>query len=368
MEQKTGNIKHQHRFKSIDALRGIAALLVMILHISHAFLVAPRIKATGHGIEDFFDIIDFGRIGITIFFIISGFVICKSFNDKQRELKGFLIKRFFRLFPLFWFSVLASAIFMWIIPGKSFSISMLLANITMLPAFLGEEFMIGLYWSLETELIFYVLASILYFFGVLKKPVVLIGLTIMLYGLVAIFQFMPNLSPALPHWKATPYHLGLMLMGVSLRYAFDAKSQDNYQKGPLSLGQWSYLHILILCAVPAAILILNVAIGFGDNLLQDSYAYLLGIIIFLIGQSLLKSSPSWLVHLGTISYSLYLLHPVVFIVIKRFVAKTSAMHGWHISIYIIICCLITILVSHWTYKLIEKPANIVGRKLASKIA
>jgi len=349
------------RFKSIDALRGIAALLVLLLHVSQVFLQSKKIAATGLGMLDFIKVIDLGRIGITIFFIISGFVICKSFNSKEKELKSFVIKRFFRLYPLFWFSLIVGAFVLWPIGKQHLDLGILAGNATMIPAFFGQPFVIGLYWTLETELLFYILMSALYFFGVLRNSSVILGLTLLCYAALVIFMFVPATQPSLPHWMATPYHLSLMLLGVSMRYAFDEREDE----ARLSRRRIATLHLLLLLAIPFYIIASYLLRGIDANL-PDAIAYLIGISIFVIGLKALRSAPSYLVYLGTISYSIYLLHPIVFTLVRKAVLQVPALYGLHISFYLTICTVLTIIFSALTYKLIEAPANAIGKKLAQR--
>ncbi len=349
------------RFKSIDALRGIAALLVLLLHVSQVFLQSKKIAATGVGMLDFIKVIDLGRIGITIFFIISGFVICKSFNSKEKELKSFVIKRFFRLYPLFWFSLIVGAFVLWPIGKQHLDLGILAGNATMIPAFLGQPFVIGLYWTLETELLFYILMSALYFFGVLRNSTVILGLTLLCYAALVIFMFVPAIQPSLPHWMATPYHLSLMLLGVSMRYAFEEREDE----ARLSRRRIATLHLLLLLAIPFYIIASYLLRGIDANL-PDAIAYLIGISIFVIGLKALRSAPSYLVYLGTISYSIYLLHPIVFTLVRKAVLQVPALYGLHISFYLAICTVLTIIFSALTYKFIEAPANAIGKKLAQK--
>lgn len=348
------------RYAAIDALRGLAALLVVVIHVSIIFLNKASLEISGHGIKDFFLNFDLGRIGITIFFIISGFVICKSFNRKKKELKSFVLKRFFRLYPLFWLSVLLSWLFIWRPNPGSLTPNTLLANLTMLPAFLGQEFMIGLYWSLETELIFYVLAAILYAIGWLRKPLVLVGLTLLMYALSYLFITAPGFQPSLPHWTATPYHLALMLFGVTMRYAYEGeKSQSKF-----SHTTWVKIQLGLLLLIPLYITAEFLLTG-NSTYVTDAYAYLTGITLFLLGLKFLKRAPGWMVHIGVVSYSIYLLHPIVFALLLKLTIKYSVLQGYHISVYIIVNILMSIALASLTYKLVEEPFNNLGRKLSA---
>ena len=165
-----------NRFAHIDALRGIAALLVIWLHVSEVFFnLSPEILKKGTALYDFARSIDLGRIGVVIFFSISGFVICKSLNGNAIEgSKKFIIRRFFRLYPAFWVSIALGLFSMWWLFDKPFGFNIIAANITMLPDLLGQEQIIGLYWTLETELAFYFLCWILFINRNINNPLVLI--------------------------------------------------------------------------------------------------------------------------------------------------------------------------------------------------
>jgi peptidoglycan/LPS O-acetylase OafA/YrhL len=62
------------RLRHIDALRGIAALLVLWRHVADAFVdIGPNVG--GRWIAQWADMVDVGRIGVVAFFLISGYVI-----------------------------------------------------------------------------------------------------------------------------------------------------------------------------------------------------------------------------------------------------------------------------------------------------
>ena len=60
-------------------------MLVLWLHSAEYFYRQPAMKAIGDGGVAFFKYLDIGRLGIAIFFIISGFVICRSLIGKHMK-------------------------------------------------------------------------------------------------------------------------------------------------------------------------------------------------------------------------------------------------------------------------------------------
>ena len=143
------------RLGYIDAQRGIAALLVLWLHATEVFMQLPE-APSGAWLFDFAWAIDTGRVGVVLFFAISGFVIPSSLGAQtnqtiQQTLKAFLIHRFFRLYPVYWVSVLASGIFGFYVLTP-FSWQTVLLNLTMIQSLLGAPDIMGLYWTLRIAL------------------------------------------------------------------------------------------------------------------------------------------------------------------------------------------------------------------------
>ena len=157
------------RLRELDLLRFIAAATVMIYH----FTGVP----TGAWGQDarvlFHEISDFTREGllaVELFFMISGFVILMSVWG--RRVGDFAVSRITRLFPAYWFGVtLGLVIFLatGIHAGTTGELGVVrsyLPNLTMLQDGWHVPKIEVLYWTLWTELHFYVLVAILVAFGV----------------------------------------------------------------------------------------------------------------------------------------------------------------------------------------------------------
>jgi len=76
------------RSDEIQVLRGIAILLVLIVHWS-----------LGTQIFQWIGLINPGWIGVELFFVISGFVVIRSFERSDFDLGRFVAARTFRLYP-----------------------------------------------------------------------------------------------------------------------------------------------------------------------------------------------------------------------------------------------------------------------------
>jgi len=205
---------NEYRYKQIDSLRGIAALLVIWLHVSELYInLSPQVKIAGSFFYDFPWHINTGLIGVNIFFAISGFVLLKSIKGPKRAAtKLFFTRRFFRLYPAFWLSVLLGYYVMSLM-GKHFSAGEIIANLTMLPQLLHHKVILGLYWTLQIEIIFYFIAWLMFIFDKLHNPLHLFlssifFLTIYITSKILIYFNVQQIESMI-----TPFCLAIMFWG-----------------------------------------------------------------------------------------------------------------------------------------------------------
>ncbi|MHC1550445.1 acyltransferase family protein [Phyllobacterium sp. K27] len=152
-----GKAMNAQRYDTLDALRGIAALIVVGFHLSQ-FGMIPAIVPRGYLAVDFF-------------FVLSGFVVAHAYEKDLRthlSLRSFIIKRIIRLYPLAFLGAgmgLTVLLLKWMFfPEKVETLGILLAsgmlNLAMVPSFLGATVAShdlfpgnGPLWSLFFELL-----------------------------------------------------------------------------------------------------------------------------------------------------------------------------------------------------------------------
>ncbi|KAF4407657.1 MULTISPECIES: acyltransferase [Streptomyces] len=150
------------RLRALDGLRLVAALMVAVYHyggrdgdIGTAWGTSPAEQFPTA--SQYFS---YGNLGVQIFFVISGFVICMS--GWGRPLRSFFASRVSRLFPAYWVAV-ALVTLVFALPWVAFdavSPSHALVNMTMLQMPLGAERVLGVCWTLWVELRFYALFAL----------------------------------------------------------------------------------------------------------------------------------------------------------------------------------------------------------------
>jgi exopolysaccharide production protein ExoZ len=142
---------------SIQALRGIAAFLVVVAHsIEHG---------PGHASNS---IILTGRFGVEIFFVISGLVVLIAAGPTSFSPRKFLIRRLWRVAPLYWLTTFMVAGIAIIMPrmllSTSFEPTYLLRSLvfipTPVPGSLDWRPLFKLGWTLNYEVFFYIVVAL----------------------------------------------------------------------------------------------------------------------------------------------------------------------------------------------------------------
>ncbi|MBC7272543.1 MAG: acyltransferase [Streptomyces sp.] len=150
------------RLRALDGLRLLAALMVALYHyggrggdITVAWGSSPKVQfPTLHSV------FAYGPLGVHIFFVISGFVICMS--GWGRSLRSFFASRAARLMPAYWVAVvLVTGVFA--LPAVVYDAvtpSEALLNLTLLQEPLGAHRVLGVDWTLWVEVRFYALFAL----------------------------------------------------------------------------------------------------------------------------------------------------------------------------------------------------------------
>lgn len=356
------------RLHQIDALRGLAALLVIVAHASSSF--ASYALASGHSdlLYTLSQCIDTGRIGVMIFFIVSGFVVANTLHAPGANLRTFAIRRLLRLYPLFWFSMV---VIISILKGKNELVTGAMdwktigANITMLPTLLNFDPLIIIYWTLETEIVFYAVASIVFRYGCLFQPKRLLALIFFLIAIFASMMFGIFPAPNSLAWKSLTLNLAFMFWGALFHATFsthEANSQTNQTRYWLAWGA------IIILSPSAYTLLRFIAKGSADDL-RWAVAYPSALLIF---SALYFVNGGWIrmaSRLGLISYSLYLLHPAAITMVGWLIESHLFMREIaYLPVMTLAAIGSAIALSWLTYAWIEKPFISLSRKLTVRPA
>ncbi|MET7455769.1 acyltransferase [Streptomyces sp. NPDC005574] len=144
----------------LDALRGVAALVVVFDHSSYAFLAQTRQALTPY--------FSTSRYGIMVFFLVSGYIIPASL-ERGGCVRTFWISRVFRIYPM-WAVAVASVLALRLLGVAAVRtdvagqrpLTVALAHLTMLQELLGTPGVLLVLWTLSYEMAFYLLVVALF--------------------------------------------------------------------------------------------------------------------------------------------------------------------------------------------------------------
>lgn len=293
-------VSKANRWLFLDAIRGIAALAVVAQHV--LWFLDPRF-------ESFFSTIwSPGRFGVVAFFIVSGFIVPRSLEMKG-DIKGFWISRFFRLYPSYWFSLLFIGLLPIVgiashSPADLTSLKSWIANITMLQGFARIPDVNPVAWTLGLEMVLYLAITISFAKGFLKKT-----WFIALSLLCAIAAF-SVLLPVVFHIRfpaGAAAVFGSIIGGLALFRWFS---------GELAKAQALTITGLCLVVTIASSVVNYSPVRLTSDALQPTqfcaiFSAISGYVFFLWFLKARNAKfPSWILWLGKVSYSLYLLHPI----------------------------------------------------------
>jgi peptidoglycan/LPS O-acetylase OafA/YrhL len=337
------------RLAYLDALRGIAALMVVFTH-----LYAPLLG----DLWVFHELLDVGKLGVLWFFMISGVVIPFSLRPEPDGARRFVISRFMRLYPAYWLSLLIYLLMVQLSGGVFPAWPQIIANLSMLQAALGFDDVIGLYWTLFIELVFYGLCLLLFIGGKLYDLKTRTGCAL---GMVVLGSAMA-VARALTERKlpvALPLALSLMFFGSIWRQWLLAEHSRQLTRC-LVLVLGAYLLVL----PPTLLLAYSQDMGTGETGGRYLFTYALAIISFLLLTRTVRLEHPALIWLGAVSYSLYLLHPSMLLL------GNYLLGGLQVApLYTaLLATALTLGLAHLSFRFIETPFIQLGKRLNNRHA
>jgi len=354
------NIRPKPRLDYLDSIRALAALGVAYLH-SSLTLAALAHGPEARAVQLLTHFVDTGKIGVIAFFLVSGFVIPMSLKSgptsKAHSVRDFVIGRFFRLYPAYWLSMALAFILLFHWSLAECSLKRLLLNVTMFQGFFGGVSinMIGLYWTLQIEWMFYILCILLFLTGWISKPKnILIAYSVFLFSACALAGLRYATHRAYP--VAAPLGLSVMLLGTLWRMERIDGLMEARRHVRIALSAF----ILVIPFI--SLLAYNFNEGFDETWYRYTLCYWIAIGSFFLLTTRLRITWKPLVLVGRASFSLYLFSDFVRLGMERLIPyqriANISLHLW-LSIEMIVSCAVSFLI----YTYLESPCLSLGKQL-----
>lgn len=193
--------------KGLDGLRAFAVILVILSHWFSSHFIFGKMQL--------------GKIGVDIFFVISGFLITKilfhnkeipnsSGNQRWKQIKSFIIRRTLRIFPIYYILL----IFLYFTNGNEFKDN-IIYYVTYTSNYLffntqNWHGFVGHLWSLAVEEQFYIFWPFIILFS-LKKRILILLIGVIVFGTLYPYFIQENMSSILTFSCVNAFGLGALL-------------------------------------------------------------------------------------------------------------------------------------------------------------
>lgn len=378
-------------YPELDLLRSVAIMLVMLMHFVRRVYILPPDNWLRH-------FGSWGWNGVGLFFVLSGFLIGGQIIEEARHgtfsFKKFYIKRFYRIFPPYYFSLLVVTVLFFTgladihVFGAGTDTKVLLTDLTYHIFYLQNYLSLqslqgGLYWTLATEEQFYILIPVILFF-LLKYARGWFLRVIVALIVVAILIRFAHYTQVLPYFPSTsewtigirfPLHTRFdsLLSGVLVAWLF-IRYNESLRRIP------TMLRVLFILAPIAAI---GLSIVYGDT--SDSYfntcwQFTLvnfgfsALILLLITSSFSKYIrgvfKSFFSHIARLSYTMYLYHLILLLPVAKLLSRldpTGSISSIKCLIFFGIYFLLVAALSSIVYRIIDAPSMKYRSKVVSRM-
>ncbi|QNE39483.1 acyltransferase [Hymenobacter sp. NBH84] len=379
----TGSDSEPKKYAYIDALRGVAALGIIVHHVPRAYL-SDKINA----------FLLMGAGGVPLFFMLSAFTLFLSYynrknTNEKNPICNFYLRRFFRIAPLFYVLVLVSLLLNGTglqnpnDPSSKVGLLAIVANLTFTlglhPYWISSIVHNG--WSIGTEMLFYLFVPLLYrwvksvyhamwflVFGLIFAKATIFSVAHIIPRFVSaemtksglwnafLYQFFPSQVPI--------FALGILLYFLIRAYQNSALDDQLLNRRRLA---WPILTLFALLFINGPLQTFST-----DGIIPSfisTYTLLYMPFIFALFLNPVKLVVNKvMIYLGKVSYSLYLTHALVIIFLENVLPPFILGRGLlNYALFLGMTLLITVLLSTLTYFFIEKPGQVWGQRIIRKI-
>jgi len=340
------------KFYSIQVLRGVAAISVVLYHM---LVIEKKYAGGDHFLPGLFRL---GQSGVDLFFVISGFIMVTvtSREGKENRPLDFLIHRFSRIYPNYWFYFFVTFA-VWLLQPSLVNASQggqfnFFRSFFLIPSVTLPLVLIA--WSLIYEVYFYLIFSLLAGLGRLRM---LISLLVWLLFLVNANLLPGTPASPIPALTLSPYAIEFIIGALTALLLSSAVIRR------LPRMVFIALSLLIPAIVPLLFDHYYSPNGAAGPLFRQTIVFGVAYGVWVLAmvsveQRYTISFHPFLVRMGDISYTIYLSHLLILGAIGRIWAGWFQQPGspWD-EVMVFPCMLLVIIMySHIAHRVIEIPS------------
>ena len=349
-----------YHFQFLDGLRGLAVLLVMLAHTSnYGIKIANSISFSG-----------IGKSGVYLFFILSSYLLDRqiaiAYDQHKATIKfwlNYFLRRFLRIYPLF-FLILILNYAITSITGLDYVQSMNASELWQHLILQGDK---SVFWSIPVEFKYYFISPLimLFLFKVLKWKKNSVYIAILAFIVVSYYLALEYKFTAISTMRFLIFFLtGTFLAVVEIKDGNQLSILPKRTKQFLSFMGFVVLFIYLFRVPFVYNGIFNKGITnyfMFDYISLFPFHTLLWAIVLVCakyGTSIFRKIFTWtpLRFLGSISYSLYLLHMLVLLFIYEYLLPVK-LNAVSATMYFILFIIGSLIVASISYLLIEHPLS-----------
>lgn len=348
-----GGTGRRPRLRALDGLRLVAALMVVAFHWTGVNRMPEVWDGTPRQLmPELHRFTAYGFLGVELFFLISGFVICMSCWGKTP--RQYFNSRVVRLLPAYWVAIILTALVVnYAATARNrphLSKTDVLSNLTMLQLPLGVTEVDPVYWTLWVELRFYLLFAVVVALGVTYRRVLAFCGIWMILSVVAdkadnallkmfvMPEYAPYFIAGIAMFLIYRFGTNWLLLGVVGFSWLVAQHQllgtkGSYEYGVMHSLSWNVMAGFSLLAFGV---VLAVAMGAFDRIQWK-----------------------WLTVAGALTYPVYLLHQEIGFALIRWARN----HGMGVGATLLAVLACVLLLSWIVHRYAERPLSALMQRM-----